>query len=234
MRKIVIMLLAFLALDASAQQGWVPHRRKAFRAAGGTNFSDDFNRTDGDSLGSNWSEVTGDIDISSNTAAAQTASGLDLAVWTANTVGETQYVGLNETAGGGGTHFLFVFRYTDSSSVYYEIALDNSTGGCTWRYRVGTGGSPTTIQSANLSDWTNFNQLIGVTVEGTGNQTVVRIWGNCTGLPSAADTWNGDNTPSLTFTDNPGTAANTGTRVGMGATNSGGGVTLTDFYGGSF
>lgn len=197
-------------------------------------FSDNFNRSNADSLGGNWSEVVGDIDIVSNAAVPQTASGTDMAIWTANALAANQYAAILETDGAGGTAAHIILRYTDSSSVFYVVALDNSTGNLTWSYKEGTGDSLHSIESASLADWTDFNQLIGITIESTGNSTILRAWGNCSGLPSAVDNWNGDTSPSLTFTNNPGVAADTGTLVGIGAVNSNATVLLTDFYGGDF
>jgi hypothetical protein len=55
-----------------------------------------------------------------------------------------------------------------------------------------------------------------MTVKGTGNNTEVRIWDNPSGLPTDSDTWGGS--PTLTFTNNPGTACDTGVIVGFGCT----------------
>lgn len=46
--------------------------------------SDNFNRADGDSLGSNWTEQVGDFDILTNRAIQNTASGNNIATWDTN------------------------------------------------------------------------------------------------------------------------------------------------------
>jgi hypothetical protein len=193
-------------------------------------FSDDFLRAAGDTLGGNWTEVLGDIDIFTNGVRGTTVTGVDVAIWTANTVGATQYI--RTTIPGGSKNPYHCFRYTDGSTPFYAVMMNVSTGDISWYSMAGNGSSKTQIGATKLlSDWTAFNQPIGMTMEGTGNSTVLRVWANISGLPSAADIWGFP--PHLTWTDDPGTASDTGNKLGIGFQDNNISTQFNDFFGGS-
>jgi hypothetical protein len=97
-----------------------------------------------------------------------------------------------------------------------------------------TSGSP--IGSPiDLGGVFNGGHTLAISITGTAANTDVRVWREVTGVASAADTWNGDNTPDGTWlTTDPGAdAVDDGQKVGLGgqqgAANS---VTLDNFAGG--
>lgn len=85
-----------------------------------TLISDAFTRADGDSLGSDWTEVLGDWDIVSNKVASQTASTANLAYWsgTFNTASADYDVSGDCLKSGDVGSSGIIGRYQDSSNYY--------------------------------------------------------------------------------------------------------------------
>jgi hypothetical protein len=198
-----------------------------------TNVSDDFNRADSASLGSNWTEIGGNTSIVSNKLKGQSVSGWDLNIFN-TAVGVNQYVRITPSSGGSGAgNFNYAFlRYTDASTPYYAIEFNNNDGVVKWYEVTGVIIGATTETGGALSGWGAIDQPLGVTIEGTGNNTVIRIWANCSGIPSTTTNWNGDTTPDMILTGNPTTPANTGTKVGCGFWQEGSATPIEDFFGG--
>lgn len=197
-------------------------------------FSDDFNRANGDSLGSNWTEARGDTDISSNTMALQSHS---VNPYTgAATLGLNQYIKATISEGAGDNYPTYFFRYTNAASRFYGIqfSLAPSATPVGWRVWTDVNNEAASIQEAALSF--SSGDTIGVTLAGTGNDTTVRFWLNPTGdRPDSSTSWGGDTSPDLSLTNNPGAnAVDTGNYVGLGGYTSGAGTTIFDnFFGGS-
>lgn len=208
-------------------------------APSGAAFSDNFNRADNDSLGSNWTEAVGDADIASNALYFATG-GWDPVLVSHNTSTNTvnQYVKIsipvaNETYG------QVVFRYTNSSTHFYTVAF-NTPFSCEieWRHVAGStgiGAENTIGTSVDMGSCSNGDSF-GITITGTGDDTVVRVWHNPTAnTPVSASEWDsGDTTPDASWTTNPGAnAVDTGNKVGFaGIQNSAGEITFDSFYAG--
>jgi hypothetical protein len=203
---------------------------------GAAAFSDDFNRADADGLGANWTEAAGDGDIFSNTYRISSGSFANVtSVHNTSTGSLTQYVKVTITTAGAQYPWL-VFRYTDGSSPYYTFQLDGNSADVSWyHFASAAASSGTEISTAvNLGGGAFSGQTLGITITGTGASTVVRLWRGCTGLPSAADNWNGDTTPSASWSVDPGgSSVNTGMLVGIGGQQSAADTNrLEDFFGG--
>lgn len=197
-------------------------------------FSDDFNRADSDSLGANWTEAVGDADIFSNTLRLSTGSfGNIVAVYSGTACdGVDQYVKVALTNPQGFPQI--ILRYTNASSELYVLELDASSDTVTWYHRATPDASGTQIGSPLSVAFTEAD-IIGVTITGTAANTDIRIWVNPTGLPTAADNWDGDTTPdgSWLTTDPGANAVDQGTLVGIGGQqNLADTVRLDDFFGG--
>lgn len=183
-----------------------------------TAFSDDFNRASSDTLGANWVEDLGDTDIVSDTVASlQTASYSRVANrWTETTSTSSQYHKLTFPTFVSENYPELLLRMNGSDNPHYAISFSVTENTVAWgRYTSSVDTASDEIASASLT--VDAGDTFGVTVTGTGNDTVVRVWRNPTGLALAADSWNGDTTPDVTFTTDPGAnAVDTGNQVGFG------------------
>lgn len=217
-------LLAFVLLASSALGGmWVWTPGKGSHAAAGSPpaaFSDDFSGTL-----SNWTTDAGSWAINVGVLSQQSTSYFEdnihynTACATAN-----QYIKFTIVDQNGG--FLAArFRVTGMTSYYIWFTL--STSNVEWY-----DGGGNLIQSSTAMAYVN-GSVLGITVEGTGTNTVFRLWLNPTGLPTSTSNWNGDTTPDLSFTNNPTTAVDSGSYVGFaGANSSGTGTGADNFFGG--
>jgi hypothetical protein len=114
-------------------------------------------------------------------------------------------------------------RYTSPTSVYLFV-FDGGTA-----YWYGPDYDHLIASTALVLD---DGDVVGVTVSGTGNDTVVRIWKNPTGTsPDSVSSWGSDTTPDVTFTDNPATPVDSGAYAGLLAYTYG---IADDFYFGDF
>lgn len=201
---------------------------------GGVNFSDDFVRPDSESLGPNWTEVVGNFDINSNAMRFRTASfAKQLAVYSGqatDTVDQYSKVAFPTLL--GSVYPEMAFRYTDSSTQFYSVQLLQAENQAKWQYYSSSAASSSTIATAALT--VDSGDSFGITLEGTGTSTVVRIWRNPTGgIPDSATSWGGDATPDVTFTTDPGTPVNTGNYIGvMGYQNAVNTIIVNAFFGG--
>ena len=111
------------------------------------------------------------------------------------------------------------------ANVAYALRYERTVTDIVWRYC--TGASCTTIATwdHSLDDGDSF----GYEVEGTGNDTVLRVWDFGGSVPARGSWGAADHT----FTDNPASAANTGTYIGLydGHVNL---ASFDDFAGGSY
>jgi hypothetical protein len=185
--------------------------------------SDNFNRANNVDIGFNWAECqsTGLI-VNANQLYFTNFSAYEMAFWQTNRFKADQYIGFNIVSVTGAPLFYFFFRYTSFELPYYSLVFDTTGAGTiTWYHcTAGDFNAATFTQigtSAWPAAWTGYNMPLGITLEGAGNNTVIRIWVNTTGLPSATDNWNGDTTPDITFTQNPPVTKNvdTGEIVGL-------------------
>lgn len=199
-------------------------------AGGGQSFSDTFTGTNGDPLSSDWTTLVGTWEIQSNQAAFTTGpwSSSEAYYDTTQTDGVDQYAKItlnefNSSAWGGGvilrcngTTYYYVAFYASSDSVYWSI------------------GDDTNIQ--NSSTTVSDGDTWGVTIIGTGDDTVVRCWLNPTGdAPDSGGTTWGSASPTVSLTNNPGAnARDAGKYVGIygEGSSSNRAVDLDDFFGG--
>jgi hypothetical protein len=199
-------------------------------------FSDDFNRANG-ALGANWTVGDGAADVETNAWRMQTGSFGDVVSVFSGTPCNTANQYVKATFGSVTTQYpALIFRYTDGSSPFYMFLFDGGNGEIQWYYYANVSSSGVQIGTPpTVAGGWNVGDEVGITLNGTGANTDVRIWKNCTGLPSAADNWNGDTSPDATYltTDPAGNAVDTGTLVGLGgqqsAANS---CKFDDFFGG--
>lgn len=235
-RPLLTLVSLLLVASLSAQGIFLPHRRKAFQAAAKAAFSDNFNRADSDSMGSNWTEIASDVDIVSNEANAPNTffdfrhRAIAYTGTACNTV--EQYVKVDLT-GAALQRPGIIFRYTDSSSAHYELQFDDNNDRIYWYRFASPGGSKAQIGSSVVYTF-SFPITVGLTITGTGNSTTIRVWVSPpTNTPTSASDWGGDTTPDFTITDDPSTAVDTGNYVGLGGDDSSGGALSYDnFYGG--
>ena len=203
----------------------------------GVAVSDDFNRANSGTPGGSWTQATGNCDISSNTLLGVSGSyALNLVRHSTEMGSLTQYMKANMS--GWGTDFayiIFFFRWgATNSSPSYGVIISAQEDEVAWyRFSNTSGNSYSAIGSAQAIS-VNGGDAFGVTVDGTGTNTIVRVWRNCTGLPTAANNWNADTTPSLTFTTNPPTPVDSGTSLGVGLVcENSSGVYIDNWFGGS-
>lgn len=210
-----------------------------YRYAGGggglASFSDDFNRANSTSLGSNWTEADTDIEILSNTLSLIDSADFTqkVAIYSATACATVnQYIKSTITLGVPGAIFpSFYFRYTNSSSAFYEIRVDRANGWIRWYHWTAIGGTSTELTS--IEPWTYANGTVGIAVSGTGTSTVVRFWGSVTAnAPDTGGTTWDSNAATVTITVDPSVAVNSGAYLGLGGINNSGTVTHDNFYGG--
>lgn len=202
-------------------------------AAGGgglASFSDNFNRADNASMGANWTEIAGNIDIASNKASGQDTADFSEkeAVYSgASTSTANQYWKFT-ISGTGACRPSVILRYTNSGSPFYEVQFD--TVNVHWNHWTAVAGTKTPITTPGFV--CTFPATIGGTITGTGNSTVIRLWLSPTAnAPDAGGaTWDSAS-PTLTISDDPPSAVNTGALMGVGGFSSGV-LTWDDFFGG--
>ena len=182
---------------------------------GASAVNDDFNRG---SLGANWTVADGGAIIAGSTELNFTEGsfGENIIIYSAGITSDgAGYVSF--TKRDGDTYPMIIFRYTNSTSPFYALEFDNSS--VNWVRRSQIGGTNSQVNASGGTGSFGDNQRIGMTYIGTGDSTIVRVWniGTSRGLPTTADSWDGDSTPEATFTDNPASPVNTGGYVGLGS-----------------
>lgn len=179
-------------------------------------FSDNFNRSNASTLGAEWTTRAGQWGTFDNQAENQTGS-VSTAIATYNTGSNTittyQRVTLVNIASVRRPGL--VFRFTDASSAFYVIELGGDNSTVAWKHFTAIGGTESTIASTSQS--VSLGDVWGITITGTGDDTVVRCWLNPTATsPVSASEWDtGDTTPEVTFTANPASPVNSGTFGGL-------------------
>lgn len=217
MKQRITAILVLAALLPFLTGANIVIRGPVVASAGGglAAFSDDFNRADGTSIGADYTELVGTAwAIYSNHLESQ-AGGF---TWTGivnsgNPVNTVNQYGKVSVADPSGIAWMsFIFRYTNSSSAFYEVVFDTNLAEIRWRHWTAVGGTATTI--ATTAHTVSYPETFGVTVTGTGTGTVVKVWIDPTGLPS------GWGAATYTFTDDPASAVDTGLICGLGAASS--------------
>lgn len=181
-------------------------------------YSDDFNRgTTTDNLGTNWTTQTGFVRIYSNRAAMSETTNTDnLTTYNTpiNTTNAYQLLVFSNYTGYGRVGPCF--RFTNSSSPFYTVEFDRINNIIYWAHWTSVGGTRTEIASASFTIGTT-GEIYGITISGTGNNTIVNIWKNPTALtPTSVLEWDsGDTVPDVSFTTNPSSPINTGYYGGL-------------------
>lgn len=198
--------------------------------AGLAAFEDNFDRTDSDSLGANWTEADGDADIYSNTMRLSEGSfGENFAIYSGEACTTvSQYVLVTYHTEGG--YPQIPLRYTNSSTAFYFIEFSNTT--VDWYHKSQIGGTSTQINASTGTISISSGTEIGITITGTGTSTEVKIFiGPTPGYtPTDPSTWGA---ADITFTDNPASAVDTGSYVGLGGVQGSADIVrYNNFYGG--
>lgn len=225
---LAVLLVAGLALGQGllAKKQSVGSLNQAAPATGGgggspVNLSDNFNRASSTDLGADWTEAEGawmvyDDTILTNEAEenAWVAAVHNTAVNTVFQYGKVLLTDGNMTVGNNGAAG-FVFRYTDAASAFYTLSANSYDDTVKWNYVSDANfTTETLVQSSALAFASG--DTIGAVVVGSGNSTIVYVWKNPTGnSPDAGGTTWGSASPTLTLTDNPSTAVNSGSKVGL-------------------
>lgn len=186
-----------------------------------TLLSDSFDRTASTSLGVNWTEQSGDAEISSSKLRFVTGSNTDITVTYAASLGSVNQAVRATMNSFGSDYPYFILRYTAPGSPYYLVyrAPNNNW---IWQYKDGVGGS-SDIQTLTGGPGYTDGDTWGVTITGTSGSTTVRIWHNPTANANAivsASEWDASSSATLTTTNAPGTPVNTGNYAGVGASQS--------------
>jgi hypothetical protein len=213
-----LLLVAFLCSAATiVVRGPVVHPSGGGPAPGA--FTDDFNRSDG-AIGSNWSNEAGTFDVNSNTA-RDTTNGSDAYCIYNTSVGNVdQYARIVVTTGQQ-QYPMILLRFVNSASPFYRFyfAPDGGTSHtANWDVAASVGGAITAIQNSSIGGFTFPDGTeIGVTITGTGTGTTLRFFiGVTNAAPISATEWDPAQGAASTFSNDPGVAADTGTKVGMG------------------
>jgi hypothetical protein len=216
------------ASDADMTSLWGNYAsNKWFAAAGLSADGDDFNRADSASLGAEWTEDVSGWEIKTSKL-RWLAPGFNLKIATFTGTPCTtvdQYVKATLEAGTGIDLHSFIFRYTDASSPFYELEFNSNTDVISLIRWASVGGASSVVGTE--AHVMSYPVTIGATIEGTGNNTNVRIWIGASGLPTSESNWGGAET--YLIEDNPASPVNTGSIVGLaGQTN--GDLIFDDFF----
>jgi hypothetical protein len=187
---------------------------------------DDFTRANGDP-GANWTEAAGVYEISSNVLVPQTdAFAKNVLIYSGEAL-TTENQAVKITVTSNSDYPGIVFRYTDAANAFYIIYFMDNENKVRWDRAASVADAEvnhTIRDEENLT--VDSGDTFGVTMVGTGNSTVVRVWKNPTGgvnsITSSGTIWDGDATPDVTLTDDPASPVNSGVYVG-----------LTDLFGGT-
>jgi hypothetical protein len=236
--KLLLLGLGLCCLGST----WIASPGKGSHASGSSVVpitSDDFNRANGN-LGANWTVYAADpdIQIASNVASVNGGGFAEnVGLYTGQpTSTVNQYVKGTYTSNNASNRYpMLVVRATNAASPMYKIYFYQAEDKVTWnRATSSSDGAFVEIQNAAMT--VNTGDSFGVTITGTGNATVVRIWRNpVASQPISATEWDSGDSPTLTFTNDPTTPVDTGNVLGMGGEHDGatGGLTWDNFSGGS-
>lgn len=209
MRYFAALLITLLtALIVYAESTVVIMRHPAV-APSGQAFSDDFNRSDSTDLGANWTEEISNFSIVSNEL--RVADGGIR--WNTATDDVDQYCSVEYRAFSNDGWFGCAFRFNATGDFYAVWGMnEGGTGHAFLQWsRVEDTGAPaqTNIQNCELTTGGAFSagNVFGAEIEGTGTDTVVRVWKNPGARPWGAAT--------CTFTNNPTSTVDTSKGVGI-------------------
>lgn len=187
---------------------------------GGQNFSYDFTGTDGAEWDvAKFTEASGSVNILTNQGRFVTTGFVfNAPIYTgANCSTVNQYHRLTVITVGVSNYLQYIFRYTDASSPYYTLEIDVSNGNASWYYWASLNTGSVQIGSTQDIGSLVTTNTISVTLTGTGTATVMRAWLNATGnTPDSGGALWGGAGPTLSWTDDPASAVDTGVKIGLG------------------
>ncbi len=196
---------------------WLPSAKgpSAGGVGGAQSFSDDFDRANSSSIGSDWTEINGDLEIISSQLTNVTANVWDAAVWNTATASGVQYAKFTINDFNAATKGWFaVLRYTDASSPFYIVGVDRNDTTIAWR-RVASATFGTIDNIDATSQSFPSGDTLGIVITGTADATVVKFWMNPTAAAPTSDSlWDG-NAPTGTMTGNPAAPVDSGNKVGV-------------------
>ena len=170
----------------------------------GQAFSDDFNRASSASLGANWTEADGTWSIINNADLEANEGGFNFhaAIYSGLACDSiNQYMRIDYEANYSGSSIPgAIFRYTNASTEFYRVDLDDNANTFNAYHGSAIGGTYTLIGSVAFT--IAPANTYGITITGTGDDVVWRVWANPSGTPTAADNWGGAAGASITA--NPG------------------------------
>lgn len=198
-------------------------------------FSDDFERDNAATLGSNWTDVAGGHSISINSARSVLPGfAKNVSIYNQQTNTLNQFIKITYISNGAVGSFVGpVFRYKDANSGVYII--DWSSAALYWGYypdmaTVSGGDQRNIINGAAFAPTTG--QAVASTMLHTGANTRLRIWLNATGTVDAGGvTWNGVN-PDINQLIDAGLSADEGKGLGIDGFQSSPQAVIGDFSGG--
>lgn len=216
---VACLLLAFSASAAQQSELFTLYTQytPGDLPASGVSFTDDFNRADAATLGANWTVLSGTISNQVNKASSATLNYTNMAVvYVTNTGSAVQYakITIDGTARAGRGIYPKLILRANGTNEQYDVQFHVNEDLVKWNYLTNAAGNSTQI--ASVSQTVDETDTWGATVTGTSTSTTVRAWRNPTGVPTAADNWDGDTTPDVTFTDDPAVECNDGFGVGFG------------------
>lgn len=224
MRTFLVTLILALTVTMSGQNAFAPAgqvvRNKAASSGGSASFTDTFVRADG-TLGANWTKNAqgfGSIDIASNVVKSDNSfdTGLRGAFYNATPVTAGQYFKITLTSANGASAWPGVMlRVADASSPCYSLLIRQDANTLQWGYHATPASTIGSVVQSDLFFSFTYPVVLGGTIEGTGNSTVLRVWLNPTAnAPTSVSSWDGSG-PTTSFTDNPASAVDSGTMLGI-------------------
>jgi hypothetical protein len=218
---------------------------EAVVAGGGVNTaSDDFNRANG-AIGGEWTVYSGGFNILSNELVGTSAGfAKNLAIHSVDVGSINQWVRLTYKDASGAGFLGPVFRFVDENSPHYENDFNGNACYFTYSEDVAyTANSADNIIDGTTSPaWPGINfspTIVGTTLEGVGNSTIIRYWFWAANTPPAEleptspSLWNGE-APFITVTTDPARSADIGTRVGVCAFHAVTSAVMDDWAAGGF
>jgi len=230
MRKLLITLVLIAVAATFADAGQVIKRRPVEAGGGGgrTQVSDAFP----DDPAARWEIQWGAFEwAGGGFYKTESGGGGGYSIYNTTIGNATQYayVQLVDTNGGP------VLRGTGTAADGYYVVINFN--GTVYLQRANGSGWIADEDSATLSF--AANDYMGVTIQGTGTGTTVKIWKNPsapngTTVPYSKDAWDnsGDTSPDAEMTGTAAAVYNTGTYVGLGLDSAG--VSFDNFIGGGF
>ncbi len=227
--KLWFLIFLFTTSCHGAMNGYIAGANSEAIVSGEVTISDDFS-TD---ISSGWTEDDGNWIYDSGNENVD-APANERGMLSNNTMLDNvnQYVAVEYDNIAASSYGGFYLRYTGSySDPGYAVRYNIGSASFEWR-SCATGADSCSTFATSSSHTLHAGDYVGVEIEGTGNDTVVRIWDFGTSVP-ARGSWGA---ATFTFTDNPSTAADTGKYVGLydggiGAANF---VTFDNFSAGTY